>query len=75
MTENKRNKTMTQHLVSIGHLVQAFQRSYVDIVKTLADAGIKPVMTQNLTPWYDFNESYRTLDPAHPMIRGAFVDE
>lgn len=65
-----------QNLVSIGHLCQQFQRPYMVVIKTLGDAGVKPRMTLNLTPYYDFNESYRALEDQPAMIRGeASADE
>jgi hypothetical protein len=61
----------TKHVVSIGWLCQQFQRSYFDIMGAMAAAGVKPVMTIDLVPHYDFDDSFRALDPqgTAPMIR------
>ena len=65
----------TKNLVSIGHLCQQFQWSYFVIMQTLTERGVKPSMTLNLTPYYDFNESYLALEGINQprMIEGVEV--
>ena len=60
----------TQHLVSIGQLCQQFQRSYFDVLKTLSDRAVRPVLTLDLVPFFDFDEAFRSLDRS----RGAAHD-
>jgi hypothetical protein len=58
----------TTHLVSIGHLCQEFQLGHFAVLKKLDAAGLKPVMTLNVVPYYDFDKSFRLLDPNPPTI-------
>jgi hypothetical protein len=68
----------TKHLVSPGFLCQQFQKPYFAILKTLADAGVAPVMTIDLCPHYDWNEACRVLggdETQLPMIHGSVNHE
>lgn len=61
---------MPQNLVSIGHLIQNFQRSYTSIFQELTDKGVKPVLVLDLKPYFDFDDAYRALDKKPRMIEG-----
>ena len=70
----------TQHLISVGFLVQEHQMSYRSIVETLAAAGLKPVQTMNLVPYYDLYAANRVFAPdqvraLEETIEGVPVDE
>lgn len=62
----------TQHLASPALLCQQCQRSYFDILKVLAAENIKPVLTLDLVPYFDWNEASRALERQNmPMIQRA----
>ena len=60
----------TQNLLSVGFLAQEHQRSPVEIVKTLSEAGVMPAQTLNLVAYYDLVEANRVLAPGQ-LIRGT----
>lgn len=64
----------TQHLASPAMLTQQTQRSYFDILETLLAQGIKPILTLDLVPYYDWNTASRALEGQPlplPMIEGT----
>ena len=64
----------TQHLISVGFLVQEHQRSYRSIVETLAAAGLMPVQTLNLVPYYDLVAANRVLAPERALSAGEIIE-
>ena len=59
-----------QHLVSVGHLCQAFSMPYFVVIQTLRDRGVFPVMTMDLVLYYDFDESHKALEPGGMQGQG-----
>ena len=58
----------TKHLVSIGLLCEQFQRPYFETLRALSQSGLKPEMTLNLVPYFDFDAAYLALDPKPPVV-------
>jgi hypothetical protein len=68
-----KGKTMSEnkHLASVGFLCEQERRSYFDVLEALTRAGIKPVLTLDLVPYFDWSEASRALEANPPMIRGV----
>ncbi len=62
----------TQHLASPAQLCQQYQRPYFDVLETLRAQEIRPVLTLDLVPFFDWNTASRALEGKPlPMIQGA----
>ena len=61
----------TQHLASPALLCEQTQKPYFEVLKLLAAAGVKPIQTLDLVPYYDWNVASRVLEQAGPTIRGS----
>ena len=64
-------ETKTIHLASPALLCEQTQRSYFEVLKLLAAAGVKPIQTLDLVPYYDWSTASRVLEQAGPTIRGS----
>jgi hypothetical protein len=59
----------TQHLASPAMLCQQTGRSYPDLLKTLSNAGVRPALTLDLVPYFDWNQATRAIEVHTPKAR------
>jgi hypothetical protein len=65
----------TTHLASIGFLCTQYHRTYFDVMQTLVDCDVKPILVINLVPHYDWLAASEALEPKkstpQQQIQGA----